>query len=491
MPPPNILIFMTDQQRGNTVLPEHLTRTPVLDRFRQDAATLDHAYTCSPHCCPSRASFFTGLYPTEHGVWNNINVQNAHSRGPIAGTRYWFEDLREAGYRLEWDGKWHVDTRRTPVDLGWNVGKATAADTRIMGMHWDKYRTLAREPQPSERAAAQILRPGYSTYRHYGTQERPFGDADVVEHAIEKLRTRSNDGTPWCQFVGTLGPHDPYIPPQSFVDLYDPAEIELPPSFHDRMDDKPGFYRRTRGIFDQLTEDEHREAIRHYLAFCSYEDWLFGQVLEALEASGQAENTVVVYLSDHGDYLGDHGLWCKGLPCFEGAYHIPCLVRWPGVTDGAKGRRESAFVSLTDFAPTFLEMAGVVTERAMSGRSLVPLLRAEPPPDWPDAVFTQSNGNELYGIQRSVRTREWKYVYNGFDFDELYDLQADPHEFRNLASDPQYQPVIREMCQRLWRFAEAHGEQAVNDYIMVGFAPYGPAIAFDQAGAVNAPRTGP
>ncbi len=480
MAPPNLLIFMTDQQRGNTVLPEHPTQTPVLDGFGKNAVTLDHTYTCSPHCCPSRATFFTGLYPTEHGVWNNVNVQNAHSLGPNEGTRYWFEDLKEAGYRLDWDGKWHVDARKEPGQLGWNdTRKPRKTTKKFMGMTWDSYRNLAGQPPITERAPGQILRPGYSPYTHYKTDERPFGDVDVVERSLQTLRTRPADSGPWCQYVGTLGPHDPYMAPQRFLDLYDPGAIELPESFHDRMEDKPALYRRTRSFFDQLSEDEHREAIRHYLAFCTYEDWLFGQVLEALEATGQADNTVVVYLSDHGDYVGDHGLWCKGLPCFEGAYHVPCLVRWPGVTDGADGRRESAFVSLADFGPTFLEMAGVTPKSAMSGRSVVPLLRGETPADWPDAVFTQSNGNEQYGIQRSVRTRQWKFVYNGFDFDELYDLQADPHEVRNLARDPQYAGVVREMCQRLWRFAQAHNEQAVNDYIMVGFAPYGPAVAFE------------
>lgn len=479
MPPPNILIFMTDQQRGCTVLPEDPTQTPVLDRFRQEALTFDSAYCPSPHCCPSRTSFFTGLYPSEHGVWNNVKVPNALSRGPVEGTRYWFEDLRDAGYSLDWDGKWHVDTKAAPADLGWQAGISTATGSKVMGMDWDKYRDLARQPAATpEREPGQIVRPGYSPYRHYDTNENPFNDGGIVDRAIEAIKARTGTETSWCQYIGTLGPHDPYIPPQRFLDLYDPAEIDLPPSFDDRMQDKPGFYRRTRGIFDQLSQDEHREAIRHYRAFCSYEDHLFGKVLEALEASGQADNTVVIYMSDHGDYLGDHGLWCKGLPCFEGAYHVPLIVRWPGVTD--RPRRESAFVSLTDFAPTFLELAGLHANRAFSGQSLVPFLKGETPTLWRDAVFTQSNGNELYGIQRSIRTREWKYVYNGFDFDELYDLRNDPHETKNLASDPDYAATVRALCQRLWRFGAAHGENAVNDYIMVGFAPYGPAVAFEE-----------
>jgi arylsulfatase A-like enzyme len=240
------------------------------------------------------------------------------------------------------------------------------------------------------------------------------------------------------------------------------------------MADRPGLYRRTRGRFDQLTEAEHRRALRHYLAFCSYQDALFGEVLQALRQTGQLEDTLVVYLSDHGDYAGEHGLWCKGLPAFRGAYHVPAVVRWPAGVQ-APGRCVDAFVSLTDFAPTLLEAAGVEAQSPHAGRSLMPFLRNETPPTWRDALFTQTNGNELYGIQRSVTTAEWKYVYNGFDEDELYDLGADPGETLNLAADPAHAPVVREMCRRMWRFAHEHGDVCINPYIMVGLAPWGPA----------------
>jgi choline-sulfatase len=110
----------------------------------------------------------------------------------------------------------------------------------------------------------------------------------------------------------------------------------------------------------------------------------------------------------------------------------------------------------------------------------MPFLHGEAPADWRDAIFTQSNGNELYGIQRSVTTRRWKYVYNGFDFDELHDLERDPHETKNLAGDPAHAAIVREMCQRMWRFAREHGDVCVNPYIMVSLAPYGPGVAFEE-----------
>ena len=144
----------------------------------------------------------------------------------------------------------------------------------------------------------------------------------------------------------------------------------------------------------------------------------------------------MVYVSDHGDYTGDHGLWCKGVPAFKGAYHVPAIIRGPGIKN--LGRTNDSLVSLTDFAPTFLELADVESEMKVSGKSLVPFLNDEQPGGWRDALFTQTNGNELYGIQRSVVTKKWKYVFNGFDFDELYDLEADPEEVTNLIDEHQH-----------------------------------------------------
>lgn len=504
---PNILVFMTDQQRGDSIPPYGRARTPNLDQFCKEGVTFAQAYCPSPHCCPSRATFFTGLYPSEHGVWNNVDVGNALSRGPFPGTRLFSDDLKEAGgYDLCFSGKWHVSALDTPADRGWTMGKAQMggrAEALVPGMtaprrpgdwhghdgppplnEWHKYALLAQRPEQTQRFEAQVLRPGYGTYTHYG-QAQPGGkggfafDRRVVDDAIRFIRERNRGaGNPWVQYVGIIGPHDPYFLPKEFLDLYKIEDVKLPDNFADRMADKPALYRRTRDRFDQLAEPEHREALRHYLAYCSYVDALFGEVIKALRESGELDDTLVLYTSDHGDYASDHGLWCKGLPCFRGAYHIPAAVRWPaGIKD--PGRTVDALVSTADFAPTFLEAAGLTVDRPLTGCSLVPFLRGDAPPaDWRDAIFTQSNGNELYGIQRSVSTRKWKYVCNGFDYDELYDLEADPGEMRNLAADAKYRDVVHDMCRRLWRFAFEHKDVAINDYILVALAPFGPAEAF-------------
>lgn len=305
-----------------------------------------------------------------------------------------------------------------------------------------------------------------------------------MDSAIKSILERETSDAPWCHYIGTLGPHDPYVVPKEFLDMYNLEDIQLPESFYDHMMDKPALYRRTKERYSQLPELEHRKSILHYLAFCTYEDYLFGKVLQALEQKGELENTVVVYTSDHGDYMGEHGLWAKGLPCFQSAYHVPLLIKWP---EGAvnPGRTVDEFTTLSDFAPTILEIADVKVDREFSGKSLVPFLKGEKVENWRDVVFTQTNGNELYGIQRSVMTREWKYVYNGFDYDELYNLKEDPNEIHNLIDDERYKGVVKEMCWRMWEFAYEHKDVCINPYIMVSHAPYGPGIIFQEDVKVN------
>ena len=178
-------------------------------------------------------------------------------------------------------------------------------------------------------------------------------------------------------------------------------------------------------------------------------------------------------MSDHGDYCGAHGLYLKGVPAFREAYHIPCIMRWPrGIHN--PGRSVDAFVTLADFAPTFMELAGVTPPDRLTGRSLVSFLDGQVPADWPDTVYGQLNGVELYYSQRIVATHDFKYVYNGFDFDELYDLRSDPHEMVNLAENPEYTEVKHDLVRRMWRFAAQEDDIIFNPYGTVALAPWGP-----------------
>ena len=476
---PNILVVMTDHQRADTVAPWGRAITPHLDRLAHEGLTFTNTFCPSPHCCPSRATFMTGLYPSRHGVWNNVCNDWALSRGLKPGVRCWSESLREAGYELGYAGKWHVSVVEGPGERGFaHLGRVSGNKVAVPGSEWRAYDRIAAQPRPTTRGDGQLFRPGWGDVQLYHSwvhgNDRSTHDEQVTDDGIALLRQLTAGKAPWALMLGDIMPHDTYRVAKQYLDLYKLDDIPLPPSYHDTMEGKPGIVRRIRRDFwGQLTEREVRETIRHYLAMCTWLDDLFGQVLKTLEASGQADNTLILYCSDHGDYLGDHGLFAKGVPCYRGAYHVPAVMRWPaGIRN--TGRTADPFVSLADFAPTFEELAGVTPDPTLTGKSLVPFLRGDTPPAWRDELHTQCNGVELYYTQRSVMTRDFKYVLNGFDDDELYDYRTDPYELVNQARNPAYAGIVRDLLTRIWRFARQEQDMAPNPYLTVGLAPFGP-----------------
>ncbi len=508
---PNVLIFMTDQQQADTVHPDHPCRMPNAARLAEQGVLFNSLYTPTAHCCPSRASFMTGLYPSVHGVRNNVANPVALQHGLNPGIRTFSEDLRAAGYRMAYAGKWHVSNEEDPSDRGWDQLLITCGKGSTHHRHIHQWQQTPRSEEDRPRGRGEIIRPGWMHYRLYGTRpdDGPKGyennhDYKVVQSAIEALPDLAAGDAPWMLYVGPSGPHDPFIIPEKFARMYDPADVELPENFADTLEDKPHIYQRMRHMYwGQLTEDEVRESIAHYWGYCTMLDCMFGELLAALDATGQADNTMVFYLSDHGDYAGAHGLYCKGVPAFREAYNIPCTVRWPaGIVN--PGREESSFLSHVDFAPTFLQLAGCDVPDDLAGRSFLPFLRNEQPADWPAQVFSQFDGVELYYSQRTIRTKKWRFVYNGFDYDELYDLENDPHEMINLAAPcrhpqpllhtgensttntfrpwphlpPDLETVRHELMQRIWRFNRDQQDMLFNPYATVAMAPFGPADAF-------------
>ncbi len=479
---PNILIVMVDQEGGGIMTPGHPCRTPNADRLAREGLRFSQTYTIAAHCCPSRATFMTGLFPSQHGIYNNVLNQAALHESLNPGVTTFSEVLRDEGYELGFSGKWHVSATEGPADRGWKEYMASGVQGEMHGLRWERFRQMAQEPESdAPREKGELLRPGWGRYRLYGTrtpdpEHDPYHPHDIqaVRAGLQALEDLSSSGQPWCLFIGPVGPHDPYILPEKYATMYDPDDVTLPPSFYDNLLDKPRVYQRQRRFWSQMSEQEYREAIAHYWGFCTMQDDLLGMVLDGLDATGQADNTVVIFTSDHGDYAGAHGLFMKGVAAFDECYHVPLLVRWPaGITDA--GRTVDEFVSLADFAPTFVELGGGELPRS-SGQSLVPFFRGEEPEDWPDAVYTQFNGVELYYSQRVVRTKDWKYVYNGFDDDELYNLQEDPHCLRNVAQDPRNRAVLEEMCARMWKRGYLEDDIFCNPYPTVSLAPFGPMV---------------
>ncbi|QPC84967.1 sulfatase-like hydrolase/transferase [Phototrophicus methaneseepsis] len=482
---PNILIFMTDQERGDVVLPESPCITPNAARLAQEGVTFREAYCPTAHCCPSRATFMTGLYPSKHGIFNNVSTPTAINTGLAEGVITFSEVLRDGGYHLAFSGKWHVTNEENPSDRGWEELVVTAGAGSYMHRSTADWQALKQADEDHQRKHGEVIRPGWGNYQLFDSYEstgekgyEDHSDYPAIAAACEALPRLASSDQPWVLYVGPLGPHDPFIVPKQFVDMYDLDDIELPASYHDTLKDKPAIYQRMRQQYwNQLTETEVRDALRHYYAYCTMEDAMFGEVLDALEASGQADNTLVIFMSDHGEYCGAHGLYMKGVPAFKEAYNVPVIMRGPQLIQNP-GRDVDHFISLADFAPTFIELAGQPIPDATTGHSLVPFLQDDAPSDWRDAHYTQFNGVELYYTQRAVTTKEYKYVYNGFDFDELYDLKNDPLEMNNLATDTAYDEIKHELVQKMWRFAaEEKDDRLFNPYGTVALAPWGPGDA--------------
>ena len=238
--------------------------------------------------------------------------------------RLWSEDLAVAGYDPRFSGKWHIGALESPKSAGRREHFVTSGPGAHHGSDIGS-RSRPGGSDRAQRAAGRAMRgrscgpvPGLpAVWRDAGDANRH--DEEAVAHGLEALAEVGSHREPWCLFVGAIVPHDPYIVPGRYLDLYDPDDVPLPPAIANDLAGRPAIYSRMRDqIFGQLTEREVREGVRHFWAYCSYLDDLFGQLLAALAWSGQVEETLVLYVADHGDYCADHGLFAKGIPCFAG-----------------------------------------------------------------------------------------------------------------------------------------------------------------------------
>ena len=504
-PRPNILIFLVDEMQFDVTQPSSPCQMPALQKFAEEGVTFTRAFTPSPHCCPSRATLMTGVYPSRHGVFNNVETDTAHQFGLNPGVRTFAQDLIRAGYRLSYAGKWHLSNEETPADRGWKEVTSFAKKIPRGHRQWAG-RTAKPVVLDRPRTHGHMVRPGW------GDQVINSGFVDdilqthyyqnAVGPGIEELHRLTQEDDPWCLCISTdMGPKSVGV--RALFEQYDPSTFDLPPNFHDKMEDKPNIYRRIREqVWGQLSLTEVCEGMASYFANCSLEDCYFKRILQALEETGKADDTLVLFISDHGDYNFAHGLQYMGIPPFREAYHVPVVARWPrGLV--APGRTVDHLVSLCDIAPTLIELAGTTPEDDKSGRSLVPFLQSETPSNWRDDLFFQTNGNEVYYTQRIAMTDRYKYVYNAFDYDELYDLEKDPGELVNLIHPsrypqpepfaetpeqdvhplpriaPQLEPVRREMMSRIWAFAIQENDTIFSGFAPIAVATYGPMVGLE------------
>jgi len=449
MSQPNILWYCTDQQRFDTikVLGNPYVDTPNIDKLVQSGVAFTHAYCQSPICTPSRSSFLTGLYPAR--LHNTRNGNDTFPDFPPLITKL----IAETGYRCGNIGKFHLTSsghRTEPrLDDGmayWQFSHAPRDDWEE-GHHYADWVNERGGDLDSMRNSPERVPPEY----HQTTW--------ATECALEFIDVNSQ--TPWLLCMNIYDPHPPFIPPKVYADMFDPDEM-------------PGPYFRDEDLETQkkLAEiDFQGEALppqghdakrmqAYYYAMIKQIDDQFQRVIDHLEQTGQLENTVIIFTSDHGESLGDHGLLQKGCRFYEGLVRIPLIFAWPGKF--LENVQRDALVELLDLTSTIMEIAGLEPPEYMQGQSLIKLLTDDTAPDEHrefvrseyfdalDPFFTNGSG----AFATMYRNRKYKLsVYHGHEIGELYDLEEDPWEFNNLWDNPDYAEVKADL---IYKSFDAH-----------------------------------
>ncbi|QLG49422.1 sulfatase-like hydrolase/transferase [Natrinema halophilum] len=461
---PNVLLVLTDQERYDCSAPDGPpVETPTIDDLSSDGICFEQAFTPISICSSARASLLTGQFPHGHGMLNNCHEPDALQPNLPADLPTFSEHLVAAGYELTYTGKWHAGRDQTPADFGFSYLGGSDVHHDDIDEAFREYRDYRDEPVDQVSLEDEIYTGDDPRDGSEGTFVAAKSPIDVeetrayflAERTIDSITEHADDeDSPFFHRVDFYGPHHPYVVPEPYASMYDPDAIEPPESYLETFDGKPRVhenYLAYRGVsgFDW---DIWAEAIAKYWGFITMIDHQLERILDALEEHDVSEETVVVHASDHGDFAGHHRQFNKGPLMYDDTYRIPLQIRWPGVVDA--GSRSSVPVHLHDLAATFLEIADVAVPDSFDSRSLVSLLEngGDLPADeeWSRSIFAQYHGDEfgLYS-QRMVRTDRYKYVYNGPDIDELYDLEADPAELHNLIDHPEYADVRVDMRTQL------------------------------------------
>jgi len=433
--PNNVLILMSDEHTRSVrgAYGNRLAHTPALDALSGRGQRFENAYTPWPICIPARASFATGSAVFEHRCWSSAEPYYGQQQS-------WMHRLRARGHTVTSIGKLHY--RAATDDCGFSESLLPMYLANN-GRGWPQ--GLQRKPLcdfPDAVELATVLGPGETDYTRY--------DRDITAAAVDWLQRRAahDSGKPWVLFVSFICPHFPLSAPQRFFDLY--RGVELP-----RPYDRDAGTRLSHPVLDAMRlfwdyadyfdEKSERLGLQNYYGLCSFLDDNVAQVLAALQASGQADNTQIVYTSDHGDMIGNHGIWAKSY-MYEDSVGIPMTLTGPGIEPGVNPTP----VSLIDLASTIELAVGatpVAAERDWQGRPLQEFV-ARPQSERP-LLSEYHDGGSPCGFYMLRRGR-WKLVY----FAEgnpplLFDIERDPREMTNLAEDPACAPILQDLVAQL------------------------------------------
>ncbi len=430
---PNILVIMSDQHSKHVLgcYGDPVVRTPHLNRLAAEGIRFANTYCASPVCCPSRMSFMTGRTPSHNRGWSNQQILN-----PAIPT--WAHVLGIAGYETSLLGRMHFEGQDQYHGFeNRPIGEMFAVHPG--GFKGEKY------PSGQSRQVMELSGRGTTTYQ--------WMDEKVTDATCDYLKNRSgkSQNRPFAAVVGFVLPHCPFIAPKDLFDYY-----------HDRVDipkveaDQPAmirWYRKSRGIDTPLDDRRVRIARAAYYALCEFTDALIGRILACLDETGLAENTLVVYCSDHGEMAGEHGCWTKNT-YYEGSVGVPLIARLPdaiepGVTCGA-------VCNLLDLGPTFADLAGAETLPDWDGRSLWPTLCGNHPADWSDETCSEVvDGSTHPNIpSRMIRSGKWKLwadqeVPGQAPNVALFDLENDPQELQDLGQDPRHAKIRQQLLEKV------------------------------------------
>ncbi|MCX5659432.1 MAG: sulfatase-like hydrolase/transferase [Planctomycetota bacterium] len=483
--PPNILLITSDQQHWDTLgVANPRIQTPALDRLAREGTRFTRAYCNSPVCSPSRSTIITGLYPSSHHCWtigvklpedvptlgqalgghgyDTTLVGKAHFQ-PLA-SRPGSESiecqpiLRDLDFWRKFHGPWygfdHVETARMHGDES-HVGQHYAIWLEEHGLKdWADYFV----PLPGQTN-------GHKTTRTWALPPELHYTTWTAERTIANIERSAGAGRPFFLWSSFHDPHPPYTVPEPWASMYRPEEMRpgrlvpgefdrMPPHFGmtQRRDSDWSVYREEgghtcHGFHSHLHDEaELRRNMAVYYGMTSFMDQQIGRILGRLDALGLADNTLVVFSTDHGHFLGQHGLVAKGAFHYEDLLRVPFLVRWPGRVPA--GQSSEALQSLIDLAPTFLSAAGAPTPGLMQGVSQLDVWRGREATAR-DHVLVENRHQPTTVHLRTYIDRQYKMtVYRGRPYGELFDLERDPNELRNLWDDPAHAAVKAETLRR-------------------------------------------
>lgn len=432
---PNVLFLICDDLNCDLSCYGHpLVKSPNIDRLAQRGVRFEHAYCQYPLCGPSRASFMSGLYPDQTLIHRNAIYLREH----VPNAKTMSQMFRDAGYFATRIGKiYHYNVPK-------HIGTAGHDDP----YSWN-YTINPRGRDVDDEPLIFSLRKGQfggtlSWLAAEGTDAEQT-DGIAADAAIAQLRKHAAEKTPFFMAVGLYRPHTPYVAPKKYFEMYPLEDIVVPTVPDGYLDTipKPAKASLTRKK-DQLNLPDKlaRQAIQAYYASITFADAQLGRILDALEQTGLDDNTVVLFTSDHGYHMGEHGHWQK-TTLFENAAHVPLIIAGPGTT--AAGQSAGCPAEMVDFYPTLASLTGLKPPKYVSGVDLTPALRdASATPR--QSAFTQyANGYSL----RTDRYRYTEWGAGGSEGAELYDHKSDPYEMKNLASSSNHAGIVTDLSERL------------------------------------------